>query len=302
MKNKKNKITAIERTDFRWGYIFIGPSILGLLVFQLGPMIFSLITSFTSWNVISPMKFVGFDNYIELFHDPLVSISLKVTGLYTLLTVPLTTIVTFLIAMLLNTRVPGMSAFRTIFYIPSIVPAVASSALWMFIYNPMFGLLNTILKAVGLPGSNFIYDKQGVIPCLAVMAVWASGNPVIIYLAGLQGIDRQLYESASIDGANAVHKFFHITVPLMTPIIFYNVVMGIISSMQTFTQAYIMTDGGPDNGSLFYTLLLYRTAFRNSRMGYASAMSWLFFVIIGALTLIIFKTSNKWVFYENGGQ
>lgn len=302
MKNKKNKITAIERTDFRWGYIFIGPSILGLLVFQLGPMIFSLITSFTSWNVISPMKFVGFDNYIELFHDPLVSISLKVTGLYTLLTVPLTTIVTFLIAMLLNTRVPGMSAFRTIFYIPSIVPAVASSALWMFIYNPMFGLLNTILKAVGLPGSNFIYDKQGVIPCLAVMAVWASGNTVIIYLAGLQGIDRQLYESASIDGANAVHKFFHITVPLMTPIIFYNVVMGIISSMQTFTQAYIMTDGGPDNGSLFYTLLLYRTAFRNSRMGYASAMSWLFFVIIGALTLIIFKTSNKWVFYENGGQ
>lgn len=248
------------------------------------------------------MKFVGFDNYIELFHDPLVSISLKVTGLYTLLTVPLTTIVTFLIAMLLNTRVPGMSAFRTIFYIPSIVPAVASSALWMFIYNPMFGLLNTILKAVGLPGSNFIYDKQGVIPCLAVMAVWASGNTVIIYLAGLQGIDRQLYESASIDGANAVHKFFHITVPLMTPIIFYNVVMGIISSMQTFTQAYIMTDGGPDNGSLFYTLLLYRTAFRNSRMGYASAMSWLFFVIIGALTLIIFKTSNKWVFYENGGQ
>ena len=302
MKNKKNKITAIERTDFRWGYIFIGPSILGLLVFQLGPMIFSLITSFTSWNVISPMKFVGFDNYIELFHDPLVSISLKVTGLYTLLTVPLTTIVTFLIAMLLNTRMPGMSAFRTIFYIPSIVPAVASSALWMFIYNPMFGLLNTILKAVGLPGSNFIYDKQGVIPCLAVMAVWASGNTVIIYLAGLQGIDRQLYESASIDGANAVHKFFHITVPLMTPIIFYNVVMGIISSMQTFTQAYIMTDGGPDNGSLFYTLLLYRTAFRNSRMGYASAMSWLFFVIIGALTLIIFKTSNKWVFYENGGQ
>ena len=302
MKNKKNKITAIERTDFRWGYIFIGPSILGLLVFQLGPMIFSLITSFTSWNVISPMKFVGFDNYIELFHDPLVSISLKVTGLYTLLTVPLTTIVTFLIAMLLNTRLPGMSAFRTIFYIPSIVPAVASSALWMFIYNPMFGLLNTILKAVGLPGSNFIYDKQGVIPCLAVMAVWASGNTVIIYLAGLQGIDRQLYESASIDGANAVHKFFHITVPLMTPIIFYNVVMGIISSMQTFTQAYIMTDGGPDNGSLFYTLLLYRTAFRNSRMGYASAMSWLFFVIIGALTLIIFKTSNKWVFYENGGQ
>ena len=182
--------------------------------------------------------------------------------------------------MLLNTRVPGMSAFRTIFYIPSIVPAVASSALWMFIYNPMFGLLNTILKAVGLPGSNFIYDKQGVIPCLAVMAVWASGNTVIIYLAGLQGIDRQLYESASIDGANAVHKFFHITVPLMTPIIFYNVVMGIISSMQTFTQAYIMTDGGPDNGSLFYTLLLYRTAFRNSRMGYASAMSWLFFVFL----------------------
>lgn len=304
MRKKKNKqkLTAIERTDLKWGYIFIGPSIAGLLIFQLGPMIFSLITSFTSWNVISPMKFVGLENYIELLHDPLVSISLRVTGFYTLLTVPLTTIITFLIAMLLNTRVPGMSAFRTIFYIPSIVPAVASSALWMFIYNPMFGLLNTILKAVGLPGSNFIYDKQGVIPCLAIMAVWASGNTVVIYLAGLQGIDHQLYEAASIDGGNAWYKFIHITVPLMTPIIFYNMVMGVISSMQTFTQAYIMTDGGPDNASLFYALLLYRTAFRNSKMGYASAMSWVFFIIIGVLTFIIFKTSNKWVFYENGGQ
>ena len=301
-KKNKQKLTAIERTDLKWGYIFIGPSIVGLLIFQFGPMIFSLITSFTSWNVISPMKFVGLENYIELLHDPLVGISLRVTGFYTLLTVPLTTIITFLIAMLLNTRVPGMSAFRTIFYIPSIVPAVASSALWMFIYNPMFGLLNTILKAVGLPGSNFIYDKQGVIPCLAIMAVWASGNTVVIYLAGLQGIDHQLYEAASIDGGNAWYKFIHITVPLMTPIIFYNMVMGVISSMQTFTQAYIMTDGGPDNASLFYALLLYRMAFRNSKMGYASAMSWVFFIIIGVLTFIIFKTSNKWVFYENGGQ
>lgn len=291
----------MERSQLKWGYLFISPAIVGLLLFSLGPMLFSFITSFTEWNVISPMKFVGLGNYARLLKDPLVWKSLQVTGYYTLLTVPLVTVVTFLVALLLNAKVPGISVFRTIFYIPSIVPAVASSALWMFIYNPMFGLLNSILKTLGLPPSNFIFGKEGVIPCLAIMAVWASGNTVVIYLAGLQGVSRQLYEAAEIDGANVFSQFKNITVPMMTPIIFYNVVMGIINAMQTFTQAYIMTDGGPDNASLFYTLLLYRTAFKNSSMGYASAMSWVLFVIIALLTAVVFKTSNSWVYYENGG-
>lgn len=298
MKNSTAN-SNLKRNETKWGYFFISPCIIGLLVFSLGPILFSLVISFTEWNIISPMKFIGLQNYKDLFQDDLMWKALKVTGFYTLLTVPLTTMVTFLIALLLNSGVKGISIFRTVFYIPSIVPAVASSALWMFIYNPMFGLLNMILKMLHLPTSNFIFSKSGVIPCLAIMAVWGAGNTVVIYLAGLQGVSRQLYEAAEIDGANIFAKFFHITIPMMTPIIFYNLVMGIINSMQTFTQAYIMTNGGPDNASLFYALLLYRTAFKHSMMGYASALSWIFFVIIALLTLIIFKTSDKWVYYDN---
>ena len=256
--------------------------------------------SFTSWDVITPWKFIGLENYKNLFKDPLVLKSLQVTAYYTLLSVPLVTCIPLLIAMLLNTNVKGMSVFRTIFYIPSIVPVVASSAIWMYIYNPMYGLLNSIIRALGGSSHNFIFSPKEVIPSLAVMAVWSAGNTVVIYLAGLQGVPRQLYEAAELDGAGPVARFKNITVPMMTPIIFYNLVMAIIGSMQTFTQSYIMTDGGPSNASLFYSLLVYRTAFKQSKMGYSAAMSWVLFVIIAALTGLVFKTSNKWVIYENG--
>jgi multiple sugar transport system permease protein len=269
------------------------------MVFSFGPMIFSLFMGFTEWAMITPPKFVGMRNYINLVNDPLVGQALKVTIYYTALTVPLTTIVTFLLAMLLNTGAKGISVFRTIFYIPSIVPVVASSALWMFIYDPMFGLLNSVLRVFGFPPQNFIFSREGVIPSLAFMAVWGAGNTVVIYLAGLQGISRQLYEAADLDGANVVQKFIRITVPLMTPIIFFNVIMATIGAMQTFTQAYVMTSGGPANASLFYSLLLYRTAFHHQNMGYASAMSWVLFVIIAVLTFLTFRTSDRWVFYES---
>lgn len=297
----KQKTGQIERAQLKWGYFFIAPAIIGLLCFSLGPMLFSFGISFTEWDIVTPMKFVGFDNYAKLLQDELMWKALRVTGYYTLLSVPMITIITFLIAMLLNTNVKGISVFRAIFYLPSIVPAVASSAVWMYIYNPMFGLLNSFLKMFGLPPQNFIFSIQGVIPSLSVMAVWAAGNTVIIYLAGLQGVSRQLYEAAEIDGAGFFRRLFNITVPMMSPIIFYNMVMGIINCMQTFTQAYIMTDGGPDNSSLFYSLLLYRTAFKNQQMGYSAAMSWVLFLIISILTVVVFKTSNRWVYYENGG-
>ena len=242
------KLTVREKSQLKWGYFFIGPAIIGLFCFNFGPMLFSMGISFTSWDVITPWKFIGIENYKNLFKDPLVLKSLQVTAYYTLLSVPLVTCIPLLIAMLLNTNVKGMSVFRTIFYIPSIVPVVASSAIWMYIYNPM----------------------------------------------------RQLYEAAELDGAGPVARFKNITVPMMTPIIFYNLVMAIIGSMQTFTQSYIMTDGGPSNASLFYSLLVYRTAFKQSKMGYSAAMSWVLFVIIAALTGLVFKTSNKWVIYENG--
>ncbi|WP_167388466.1 MULTISPECIES: carbohydrate ABC transporter permease [Blautia] len=299
-RTAKKKMNLKEKSQLKWGYFFIAPAIIGLICFSFGPMLFSLGISFTKWDVITAKEFIGLDNYKALFHDPLFFKSLKVTLYYTLLSVPLITCVPLLIAMLLNTKVKGISIFRAIFYVPSIVPIVASAAVWMYIYNPMYGLLNSILKALGLHTHNFIFSETGAVPSLAVMALWAAGNTVVIYLAGLQGVSRQLYEAAEIDGAGAAARFFHITVPMMTPIIFYNFVMAIINSMQIFTQAYIMTDGGPANATFFYSLMVYRTAFKQSRMGYSAAMSWIFFIIIAVLTLLVFKSQKKWVVYENG--
>ena len=298
--NTKHKANLYEKSHLKWGYFFIAPAIIGLICFNFGPMLFSLGVSFTSWDVITDMEFIGFENYINLFHDPLFFQSLKVTLLYTLITVPLITCVPLLIAILLNTKVKGIAVFRTIFYVPSIVPAVASAAIWMYIYNPLYGLLNSILKIFGIPSQNFIFSETQAIPSLAVMALWAAGNTVVIYLAGLQGVSKQLYEAAEIDGAGVFSRFKNITIPMMTPIIFYNFVMAIINSMQIFTQAYIMTEGGPANATYFYALMVYDNAFKQSKMGYSAAMSWVFFIIIAVLTLIVFKTQNKWVIYENG--
>jgi multiple sugar transport system permease protein len=291
--------TSVEHSQLKWGYFFIAPCIIGLLVFHFGPMLYSLVISFTRWDMITPAKFIGAGNYRDMFREPLVGISIRVTLYYALLTVPLITVITFLIAVLLNTGVKGISVFRTIFYIPSIVPVVASSALWLYIYNPMFGLLNSIFRSLGLPPQNFIFSPGGAVPGLAIMAVWMAGNTVVIYLAGLQGISRSLYEAADLDGANAVQGFFHITVPVMTPIIFYNMLMALIGAMQTFTQAFIMTSGGPNNASMFYSLYLYQQAFKYQKMGYASALSWGLFLIIAVLTALVFRTSRTWVFYEN---
>ena len=295
------KLTVREKSQIKWGYFFILPGIIGFLVFNLGPMLYSLFLSFMEWDILNPMKFVGFDNYIKLFQDSLTWKSLGVTALYTVITVPLVVIISFGVAILLNSRVKGISVFRTIFYIPSIIPLVATSAIWMFIYNPTFGFLNGILRMFGLKSLKYIYDPNMVIPCLAVMAVWGAGNTVIIYLAGLQGISRALYDAAEIDGAGNLQMFCGITVPMMTPIIFYNLVMTVINCLQTFTQAYIMTDGGPSNSSMFFSLMIYKNGFRYQRMGYAASMSWILFIIVGILTAVLFATSSKWVYYEDGG-
>lgn len=283
-----------------WGYFFILPAVLGLLLFQFGPIVFSMVISLTRWDIITPMEIIGFSNYIRLVEDPLVWKSLMVTIYFTVLNVPLTLIVTLFIAVLLDSKIKYMSVYRTIYYIPSIVPAVANAALWMFLFNPTFGFFNDILAFFGIPPQNWIYDEYQVIPSIILMSIWGAGNTVIIYLAGLQSISRQLYEAIEIDGGGVRHKFMNITIPMMSPIIFYNMAIGIIGSMQIFTQAFIMTEGGPANASLFYMLLLYRTAFTNQEMGYACAMAWVMFVIIGAITYFAFRTSSLWVFYEGG--
>lgn len=288
-----------ERERLVWGYTFIAPAVIGVLLLNVYPIFFSLFTSLHEWDIITPMKFVGLDNYIKMFsNDRLISQSLSVTFRYTLMTVPLCNIVALLMASLLNANVRGRSAFRTIYYIPSIVPAVANAALWMYIFNPMYGAANEFVRMLGMPKMRWIYSKDMVLPCMAVMAAWGSGNTAIIYLAGLQGVPRHLYESVDIDGGNAFTKFRAVTLPMISPVIFYNLVMGVIGTMQTFTQGYIMTDGGPNNGSLFYVLLLYRRAFKDMNMGYSSAMAWLLFIIIAALTLVNFVVSRKWVYSE----
>ena len=298
MAMKANKRVTLEKAQLKWGYIFIAPCIIGLILFRFGPMIFSLIMSFTDWTIIQRPNFIGLENFRRLANDRLVWLSVRVTLHYTLLSVPLVTVSCFFIASLLNTGVKGISIYRTIFYIPSVVPIVASSALWRFIFDPMFGLMNSILRFFELPPQQWIFSQSGVIPGLAIMAVWGSGNAVVIYLAGLQGISKELYESADLDGANSFQRLTRITIPLMTPIIFFNFIMGTIGALQTFTQALIMTNGGPANASLFMSLYIYRTAFTNQNMGYASAMSWLLFIIVAIFTAIIFKTSKNWVYYE----
>ncbi len=292
------KMSLSYKKRIAWGYLFIAPAIIGLFLFFFGPMLYSLYMSFFEWDVITTPEFVGLKNYKLLYEDPLVFHSLGVTLHFTLLAVPLGNIVSLFLATMLNTnKIKGLSVFRTIFYIPSITPVVASSILWTFMFNPMFGVLNGILNAMGLDSQGFIADPDQVILCLVVMSIWASGNTVIIYLAGLQGIPTELYEALTVDGGNIWDKFWHITLPLLSPIVFYNVLMAMIGSLQTFTQGYLMTGGGPENASLFYVLNLYNTAFKNSQMGFANAQAWLMFVVVGALTAFVFWVSKKWVYY-----
>lgn len=293
-----NKTSPQQKRRDIAGYLFIAPALIGFLLFCLVPIVYSLYLSFHQWNMATQPVYIGMKNYQELLHDDLAWKSMRVTLYYTLLSVPLSNIIALAMALLMNANVKGRSVFRTIFYVPSIVPAVAAAALWTFIFNPFNGVLNTLVGLLGLPKQQWIYSAKQVIPCMAFMAAWSSGSTAVIYLAGLQGIPTHLYEPAELDGASWWQKFSHITVPMLSPVIFYNVVMGIIGSMQAFTQGYIMTDGGPNNASMFFVLLLYNRAFEYNKMGMACAMAWVLFIIIGLLTAVNFRASNKWVYYE----
>ncbi|QGQ95448.1 sugar ABC transporter permease [Paenibacillus psychroresistens] len=283
-----------------YGILFASPAILGYSLFVFLPMIISLIYSFTDYAVVNQTKFVGLDNYINMFsgEDPFFYKSLGVTSYYVLLSVPLQIIFAFFLAILLNQNIKGRSIFRTIFYLPTIVPVVASSMIWLWLYDPDLGVLNSVLRTLGLPTSQWIWAESSVIPSLAIMSLWSIGGQVVIFLAGLQDVPAHLYESAEIDGSTSVQKLLHITIPLMTPTIFFNLIMNFINSFQIFSQAYIMTDGGPNNASLFYVFYLYREAFKFSKLGSAFAIGWVLFMIILVLTLLVLRSSSKWVYYE----
>ena len=294
--------TQREKREDRWGFLFSLPCILGFLIFALLPMTVSLIISFMNYNFITGGEFVGLGNYQRLFggEDPYFFKSLLVTVIYVAMSVPTAIIFAFLVAMLLNANVKGKGFFRTVFYLPSVVPIVAMAAIWMWIFNPDMGLANNILKAMHLPVSTWLSGESTVLPTLVFINLWTTGSTMVIFLAGIQDVPRDLLEAVEIDGGGSRAKLLHVTVPMMTPTIFYNVVMGVINGFQIFTQSYVMTQGGPNNSSLFYVYYLYREAFEFGRMGNACAVAWVLFVIIMALTAVIFKFSNHWVYY--GGE
>ena len=282
-------------------YLFASPWLIGFVLWTAGPMIGSLLLSLTRYDIISAPQFTGFDNYARMLgDDPLVWQSLKVTAFYAAGAVPLQLVGSLLLALLMNQRIPAVAGFRTIYYMPSVIAGVPVALLWMWIFNPEFGIVNDALATFGINGPQWLFSETWVVPAFVVMSVWTIGSPMVIYLAGLQGIPTHLYEAAEIDGAGPWAKFAHVTMPMISPIIFFNTVMQIIVSFQIFTPAYVMTRGGPNNASLFVGLYLYQNAFRYFQMGYAAALAWLVFVIIMALTLIVIRTSPLWVYYEGG--
>lgn len=295
------RLSGQGRLERRWGIILAMPAILGFVIFTIGPMLASVFFSLTDWTIGSSPSFIGLDNYRTLAGDELFWKSLSVTTYYTLATVPIGLIVGFAIALLLNQDVRGLAIWRTIYYVPTLVPAIANALLWIWIFNPDFGLLNSLLRQAGAPTSQWIYSETMAVPSLVLMSTWGFGNAMVIFLAGLQGVPRHLYEAVSIDGGGAWQRFRHVTLPMMTPTIFYNLVTGVIGTFQVFNQAYVMTDGGPNNATLFYIFYLYRTAFTESQMGYASALAWVLFMVIMVITFLLFRNARRWVYYEMAG-
>jgi len=283
------------------GYIFIGPFILGVICWVLIPALVALYLTFHSWNLISAPRFVGFANIEALFRDPLLPQSLKATFVYSFVSVPLGLVFSFFLALLINVRIPGIAIFRTIFYLPSIVPAVANALLWAWMFNTEFGLLNVFIRGLGGSKIPWLQDPGWAIPALVVLSLWGVGGSMIIFLAGLQGIPDIYYEAAEIDGAGRWAKMRHITLPMMSPIFFFNLVIGFINSFQMFTLVYLITDGGPQNSTLFLVLYIYRSAFTSLKMGYAATLSWLLFFILMVLSFIVFKYIGSRVYYENPG-
>ena len=288
-----------------WGVVFIGPWIVGLVLFTAGPMLASLILSLTNFDLVHPdaVRFIGLDNYARMVSDPNVLKSLIVTFRFAILAIPLTMIASLGFALLLNSpKLFGRNIFRTLFYMPIQIPLVASTLVWIGFLNPETGWLNAIIGFFGLRGPDWLNSETWIYPALSLIGLWGVGNFMLINLAGLQSVPTELYEAARIDGANAWKMFRRITIPLMSPILLYNLVISLVVTFQYFTQAYTMTNGrgDPNNATLFINLELYQEAFTFSRMGYGAAIAWLLFVIVLVLTLALFAFARKRVYYAGG--
>ncbi|MBT9147473.1 MAG: Lactose transport system permease protein LacF [Syntrophomonadaceae bacterium] len=291
-------MTKLERRDFRNGLIFVSPWLVGFLIFILYPIISSFYYSLTDYNILQPPVWVGLANYERLlFEDPLFWKSLENTLFMVLFGLPLMIIGSLGIALLLNAKVKAMSIHRTIFYLPSVIPDVAGAILWLWILNPMYGPITTMLQTLGISSPGWLTDPEWSKPSLLFMGLWGLGAGMIMYLASLQDVPEQLYESAKLDGARTWHRFWYITLPMISPVIFFSLVMGLIGWFGYFTAVFIMTGGGPAFSTLTYALYLYQNAFVFWRMGYASAQAWILFGIVLVATIAVFKTSTRWVYY-----
>lgn len=293
------KLTPRQRSEAWTFYLWIAPWLIGFLIFLAWPLVQSLYLSFTDFRILNTPTFTGMDNVQRLFNDPLFFKSLRVTVLYVLGAAPLGNVIALIVAMLLAQKLRGVNWWRTIYFMPSVAAGVAIAVMWSFIFNPDFGLFNTILNSFGIKGPGWITSEDWALPAIIIMAWWGGiGGQMVIYLAGLKGIPQVLYESADIDGAGGWAKFWNITIPMLSPTIFFNIIVGIISAFQVFDPAYVLTDGGPNNATRTYIFNLYEQAFIFTNMGYASLLAWVLFIIILILTLITFRISRSRVYYE----
>lgn len=281
------------------GYLFILPWLVGFFVFEAGPLLAALWLSFVDWKFVGTPQWVALQNYQDMFGSNLFWLSLYNTFYYTFLAVGLQMLVALAAALAVNQPIRGINFYRVAYFIPSIVPAVGLAYLWMWIYNPEFGLLNAVLDFLHLPRQRWLYQPEYAKMAYIFMSLWGIGGYMVIFLAGLQGIAQELYDAASIDGANVWARFRSVTIPMLSPVIFFNLVLGIIGSFQIFTAGFLMTNGSPQNSTLFYVLYLYRSAFEDLRFGYASALAWFLFLIVVFFTWIQFRLSGRWVHYEN---
>ncbi len=307
----------LQTRESMTGYLFAMPWIVGFFGLALGPMIVSFLLAFIRWDGISTetIAWVGLGNYARAAADPDVAIALWNTAYYSFISVPLGLAVALILALLLNQPLRGIALFRTIFYMPALVGGVATIMMWLWVFNPEYGLLNSVLlrswhllaalgleQAAGWPLPKWIFSDLWAKPALILMSLWGTGASMLIFLAALQNVPESLYEAAELDGAGSWRKFAFVTMPQISPALFFNLVMGIIGSFQVFTQAFLMTQGGPNKATLFYVLYLYNKAFGDFEIGYASALSWILFVIIMAFTALVFRSSRFWVYYEGEGR
>ena len=302
MPKKKDKKNVISRAESRAAYGFLFPSLIGLSLVTYIPLIAVFVLSFFKWNGLSDPEFNGIANYVRLFtKDPYLFDSIKATIYFAVVAVIGSVIWSLIVAILLNRKVPARGFFRAVFYLPYVLPAMAVYLGWGWLYDYNHGLFNYIITSLGGERIMFLENPAVVVPSLALITIWLSGNLIVIFLAGLQNVPRIYYEAAEIDGASSWQRFWNITLPCMTPIIFYNMLMSLVSSLQVFVPSFSLTSGGPGNSTTFLSYLIYRYAFTGSgKLGYASAIAAIFFVIIGLFTTILFATSKFWVFYMGG--